>query len=355
MKKIALIPAFEPDNNLLNVVNDLKEKKFDIIIVDDGSGEKYQKFFKKCEKNAHVISYKKNNGKGIALKCGLEYIRNNYEDYVVVTLDADGQHIAEDAIRAANLAIKNPASLILGKRKRNKSVPIKNMLGNTITKVIYKLVTHIDIYDTQTGLRAFSELLMADLLSIKGERYEYEMNVLLEFAKRKIDIKEIEIKTIYQKSNSKSHFKTVSDSIKIYNQIIKFSLSGITSFIVDFGLFSLLSIIFRNLLAANIIARVISSIYNFFVNKHMVFKDRANFTKSAIQYFMLTMFILILNTATLKFLTETLLINKYFAKIITELVLFTISFTIQKTIIFKNKEGKKREGEKCEEKVIYLQ
>ena len=60
------------------------------------------------------------------------------------------------------------------------------------------------------------------ILHIDGDRFEYEINVLLDFSKRKIPIKEIEIETVYIDNNSSSHFKPIRDSFKIYKQIFKY-------------------------------------------------------------------------------------------------------------------------------------
>jgi hypothetical protein len=82
------------------------------------------------------------------------------------------------------------------------------------------------VYDTQSGLRAFSNKLVPLMLEIEGNRFEYEMNVLLECSSKKIKITEIEIETIYIDNNSHSHFRTIKDSLKIYKNIIKFLTSS---------------------------------------------------------------------------------------------------------------------------------
>ena len=339
MRKIALIPAYEPDERLIQLSKELYNREFELVIVDDGSGIKYYDIFKECKKIAQVISYDENKGKGYALKIGLKYIKKEFNNFVVVTIDSDGQHRVEDAEKLSVFAMENKDTLVLGMRKRDKKVPIKSKLGNSITRFIYKLSTHLDVYDTQTGLRAFSEELIDMLIKIDGEKYEYEMNVLLNLARNKIKIKEIEIQTIYIENNKGSHFNVVKDSIKIYKEIIKFSLSSITSFFIDYGLYGLFTIIFNNIILSNITARLISSTYNFLINKLVVFKSDKGTLKSYIQYFLLVIAMLALNTLLLNILVNFCGINKYVAKIITELTLFIVNWIVQKKIIFK-KEGK---------------
>lgn len=220
---IALIPSYKPDNKLIKLVNDLSKENIEIIIVDDGSGKNYNEIFNKCKELSTVISYEENKGKGYALKTGLKYIKNNYKsNNIIVTMDSDGQHLTHDAKKLINECMNDNEKIYLGKRLRDKETPIMSRLGNLVTRFIYKVVTGTDIYDTQTGLRAFSDKLIDYLLKIEGDRFEYEMNVLLNSSKDKVKIKEVEIETIYIDNNKRSHFNKLKDSYRIYKSILKF-------------------------------------------------------------------------------------------------------------------------------------
>ena len=225
-KNIVLIPAYEPEDKLIKLVDTLTKEDFDIVIVDDGSGNDYQDIFHKCQNKAYVISYNQNKGKGHALKTGLKYIKEKYKkDYIIVTMDCDGQHTIKDAKKLIKECSKNKDTVYLGKRIRCEKTPLRSRLGNSITRLVYKVVVGLDIYDTQTGLRAFSDNLTDYMLSIEGERFEYEMNVLLNCAIDKIKLKEITIETIYIDNNSKTHFNGIKDSYRIYKDIIEFALT----------------------------------------------------------------------------------------------------------------------------------
>lgn len=222
-KYIVLIPAYEPDDKLIHLVKELSKEDLDIIIVDDGSGPKYKEIFTSCKKYSKIISYETNQGKGNALKTGLKYIKENYKKpYIIATMDCDGQHNIKDAKKLMKACSKDKDIYYLGKRIRSKKTPIRSRIGNGITRFIYKIVAGLDIYDTQTGLRAFSDSLIDKLLEVSGSRFEYEMNVLLEFARKKIKMEEIQIETIYIDNNSNSHFNGITDSYKIYKDIIKY-------------------------------------------------------------------------------------------------------------------------------------
>ena len=332
-KLIVLIPSYEPDENLTKLIKNLNKNKITSIVVDDGSGKDYKEIFDNLD--TKVISYEINQGKGHALKEGYKYIKDNYKEYVVVTMDSDGQHRIEDALNLYNYILKNDDTLVLGKRPRGEKTPLRSKVGNAITRFVFHLVSGQDVYDTQTGLRAFSNKLIDYMLKVKGERFEYEMNVLLYAKNNKIPIKELEIETIYIDNNSKSHFNAFKDSFKVYKEIIKFSLSGIISFLIDYILFIVFKVVLNNITIANVIARTISSTINYIINKNIVFKSNKNIAKSLLEYYGLVIFILLINTLLLNLLS--IIINPILAKLIVEIVLFIISWLVQKKLIFKRK------------------
>lgn len=337
MKKIALIPSYEPNDKLIAILKELKEAKFEIILVNDGSNKEYDKIFNKCEKYcSKYLSYKENHGKGYALKTGLNYINDNYKNVVVITMDSDGQHTVKDASNLCNIVSKKDNTILLGKRLRSSYTPLRSRLGNAITRFAYRISTGIDIYDTQTGLRAFKSDFIPFLLGVEGDRFEYEMNMILDAPKKKINLEEEVIETIYEDNNSGTHFNTLRDSYLIYKQIIKFISSSVLSFFIDYILFVVGTFIFKSIITANIVARVISSAFNYTVNRNVVFKDKGNIKSSILKYYLLAIFILVVNTSILYLLVDIIGLNKYLIKIVIEVILFIVSYSIQKRFIFKD-------------------
>ena len=333
----ALVPAYRPDRTLAGLVRDLDKECLRVIVVDDGSGPDYEALFAVCAERALVLRHDTNRGKGAALKTGLTWIRENVPGpYTVVTLDADGQHTVSDAVRVAQAAGADPAALVLGSRRQGRGCPLRSRLGNGVTRLVYRVAARTSVYDTQTGLRAFSSRLVSTLLEVPGERYEYEMNVLLRMAEKDIPIREVPIETIYLEGNRSSHFDTLRDSWRIYRDILKFSASSLLGFAVDYLLFSLLAFLTGGTLFANIAARFFSAGVNFTVNRRLVFRDKGPFWQSAAQYFALAAGILAANSVILFALTA-LGLNPYLAKLLTEVILFVCSFTVQKRIIFREK------------------
>lgn len=346
MKFIALIPAYEPEENMLDLLENIKkDTDMDIVVVNDGSSDACNDIFSKAKEFAKVLEHEVNKGKGRALKTGLNYINDNYRgEYIVVTMDADGQHTIEDALKICDLVKKSPDILVLGKRFFGEDVPLRSRFGNAMTRLVYKIATGVKVYDTQTGLRAFSYKLVPLMLEIKGERYEYEINVLMECSKNNIEIKEIDIATIYINNNSGSHFNVFKDSYRIYKEIFKFCAASIICFLVDYALYCI-GLVFTvslgkglSTVVSNVFARIVSSVLNFTLNKKVVFKRKGNTLKLAISYFMLALCILAGNTIVLKMFVEVFNIDTKIAKLITELIFFIISWFIQKFLIFKKKE-----------------
>ncbi|MCC8356764.1 MAG: bifunctional glycosyltransferase family 2/GtrA family protein [Oscillospiraceae bacterium] len=336
---IALIPAYEPGPELPELVHQARRAGLEPVVVDDGSGEAWRETFAQLRENAAVITHERNRGKGRAIKTGLAYIRENFAgSYVVVTLDADGQHNIGDALRVCQAAQEQPDALILGSRTLNrKDVPRRSRFGNAVTCLVYRLVTGLSIQDTQTGLRAFSSQLLPELAQIAGERYEYEMRVLLHCARRRIPVRELPIQTIYIDNNAASHFSTVKDSCRVYGEILKFSASSFTGFLVDFGLFSLLVSLTGRLTVSNVCARAVSASVNFTINRTLVFKSKEKLLSAALQYFAMAAAILLANTLLLRLLADGLGLNRYIAKLGVELAMFSVSYFVQRKVIFRRR------------------
>lgn len=335
IKRIALIPAYEPEAIMNDVVKDLRENNFDVLIVNDGSDSKYTGVFEAAEAYATVLDYPVNLGKGAAVKTGLKYIAEHYTPpYIVVTVDADGQHKVKDAVAVCSEAAQYLDALVLGSRKFTGRIPLRSKFGNTVTRFVYRLSSGVKVRDTQTGLRAFSDSSVPALLSVSGERYEYEMNVLMRFAKENIPIREVYIETVYINDNSSSHFKAFRDSYRIYKEILKFSASSFIGFCVDYAVYCLMFMLTKQIILSNVSARIVSASVNYTINRKLVFNSKICAAKSAVQYFILAAAILACGTGILKLLTSHG-INGYFSKILTELVMFFVSWFIQHKFIFR--------------------
>lgn len=341
---IILIPSFEPDAQLPSLIRNLKQAKakaeLKILIVNDGSGPAFEPVFAQAQAaGATVIGYTNNHGKGQALKTGFGYIMANYPGHHVVCADGDGQHSLADILKVAQ-RVRAHESIVLGERLFSGQVPLRSSIGNRATRLFFALATGTWLRDTQTGLRGYPAQLLPWLQSIRGNRYEYELNVLLEARSLGFCLDSVPIATIYLDKNESSHFRPLRDSLRIYAPLLKFSGSSFLGFLVDTVAFLLLMAATGSQWISVAGARTISAGVNFSVNRRMVFPEGRSLPLriSAGRYFALVVLLLGASYGLLLSFTEAGLAT-FPAKLLTELVLFLLSFAIQKRFLFRTRDA----------------
>lgn len=344
MNTVILIPAYKPSQALLTLLRKLNEKKQSILVVNDGSDESYNPVFQEAENYATVIHQHPNGGKGVALKIGIQYVKDHFPDCNgIITADADGQHTVPD-ILALSQKLGETGGFIIGSRKFTGKVPFRSKFGNSLTKLVFLVAAGKKCTDTQTGLRGFSRDLFDFMLNVKGNRYEYEMNVLMQTAQGGIAIQEMPIETVYEDDNSSSHFNPIKDSYRIYKTIfinsmlIRYGLSAVFCFLLDFAALALFETFIPLIAISTLLARCISSPINYLINRILVFKSNANKATSFISYIILAGCVILAKMVLMTLLNEVLGIHYVIANISVEVLLFITNFIIQKFFIFKNKK-----------------
>ena len=325
----AVIPAYQPAANLIGLVKTLYGAGYPVVVVDDGSGEDCLGIWNEIISFASVIHHPKNMGKGAALKTAFEHIRENMSEIsYIITLDADGQHLFDDAERVAACSIANPGTLVLGSRTFGKNVPLRSKFGNTVTRFVFSCVAGYSVGDTQTGLRAFDRSLLGYMLGVDGERYEYEMNVLLRCRENGIPVAEVPIRTVYlDAENSSSHFDAIRDSAKIYGNIFRFASPSIISSLADYAAFLLLkrrlSRKAGSLAASNLIARAISAPIGCFL------RSKRGAPAEPKKYAARALLEASIGSAVIAALAESGKIPAWASKLITEAALFVLKRAVQ--------------------------
>lgn len=249
-----LIPAYKPDEKLIALIKELKDTcDYDIIAVDDGGGEQYKRIFDEVKSlGVTVLTHEKNRGKGAALKTGFKYIAEHSDDGCV-TADADGQHLVKDIIAVAEALQREPECLIIGSRAFDKNVPLRSKAGNICTRIAFNLLNATMIGDTQTGLRGIPKSRLIEYTTLEGDRYEYEMRMLLTARERDIDIKEVVIDTVYIEENASSHFNPIKDAMRVFMPVLVHGGSMFLALAVDLMLFIILSLLMPSLVSVNFI------------------------------------------------------------------------------------------------------
>jgi glycosyltransferase involved in cell wall biosynthesis len=342
MNILVIIPAYEPNQRLIDLVNVLAHdaRVSLILVVNDGSSTPCELIFHEVSAfpKTIVLTHPVNKGKGSALKTALTEALKEPLETVAVTIDADGQHRPEDMFRVLEEAQRHPEALILGARRFDlANVPLKSRLGNTITRAITSYLIGQRITDTQTGLRAFHRSTFESWIAIPGDRYEYEMNVLLAAGKLGIPLIEVPIETVYLDNNAASHFNPVLDSIRIYKRILRFSLSSLFSTAADLGLFTVLVYTLKvsdPILWATVIARLISVNLNFTLNKTLVFRSQAAWLVTLIKYYGLALIQMLASYLLVKGVYVLVDRQVVLIKIAVDFTLFFVSYWIQKHYIF---------------------
>lgn len=364
-----IIPSYEPDEKLITLLQALQEAGIrHVVVVNDGSGERYESFFTRAAAftNCEVLHHAVNLGKGRALKTAFNHCLLAYSDMTgihgsagaegsaartipgCVTADSDGQHTPADILACMRKLWENPGSLILGSRDFDgPEVPARSSFGNKCTRQVFRYLLGISVSDTQTGLRAIPASFMEKLMEVKGERFEYETNMLIETKNLNIPILEVPVKTIYIEENRTSHFNPIRDSLRIYLVFGKFLFSSLSSSVVDLLLFHLFCTLLHTpegglwgmpyIILSTVFARVISAVYNFLVNYKVVFQSRERIAVTAAKYFLL---------AVCQMMCSALLVNGLYGlfggvevavKMPVDVFLFFVSFLFQREFVYRKR------------------
>ena len=332
-----LIPAYQPDARLLRLILELHraDPSTKIVVVDDGSGQKFSDIFEaSATAGAHVISYEHNRGKGYALREGFTWIRDVAGDSqeCVVTADADGQHTLNDIFRVGRTCTDTGKS-VLGVREFVGHVPARSRIGNTATSALFWLATGWKLKDTQTGLRAFPVALLPALLKVQGDRYEYELRVLLHLAKFRHPVTQIPIETIYEAGNPTSHFRPLQDSARIWAPLLKFAASSGVATIIDYVLVLVLNALTGALFFPVIAARLVSASVNFAMNRRVFEATGVPLRRSALRYAALAVAVIAGSYTMLAVLTG-IGMPLWIAKIIADTTMYLVSYSAQSRYVF---------------------
>lgn len=216
---VIVIPAYQPDEQLAELVYSLHQRGFPVLVIDDGSDAAHQPIFNAIASQAAVLRAPKNEGKGAALKRGFAALPGLFPGFSgCITADADGQHKPEDILRVDE-ALKKGAEMVLTVRLLQGNIPPRSRFGNALSRIVYTIMNGHYFDDNQSGLRGFAARHLSWLTAVKGNKYDYEMNVLCHADKQNIRITTLPMQAVYIDGNKSSHFNPVADTVRIYKRL----------------------------------------------------------------------------------------------------------------------------------------
>ena len=209
-----LIPTYNNEKTLAEVIKDVSAYANDIIVINDGSTDSTDEILKELS-GIEVISYNKNKGKGHALKTGLLRAKERGFTYAI-SIDSDGQHFADDIPVFLQAIEENPGAMLIGARNlQQENMPQKNTFGNKFSNFWCKLETGIDLPDTQSGFRLYP-LKELEGMKLFTTKYEFEIEIMVKMAWKNVPVLPVPIKVFYAKGDERvSHFRPFKDFFRI--------------------------------------------------------------------------------------------------------------------------------------------
>jgi glycosyltransferase involved in cell wall biosynthesis len=208
----AVIPAYNEEKHIGDVVRRTRHELGNVLVVDDGSHDKTAE--RAREAGAQVIVHEQNRGKGETIKTGLRHWLERDVDLVII-LDSDGQHRPEEIDRfiAAALSAEEPR-LILGSRMNDlSSMPLVRRIVNRWMSGRISALCGQEIPDTQCGFRMLHRQLIPELLT-GAARFDYETEMLIIASRKGFRIASVPISTVYSDEVSSIH--PVRDTIRFF-------------------------------------------------------------------------------------------------------------------------------------------
>lgn len=216
MKLLAVIPAFNEERSLPELIKATQNYVDQVLVIDDGSSDKSAEVSR--EAGAMVIQHPVNMGKGAACRSGFYAAKAIHAD-AVITLDSDGQHDPADIpnfIEAYNSTYPKVSMIVGNRMNHTDSMPKVRFLTNTFLSKLISSLTRQNIPDSQCGFRFIHKDLLKSI-DFENNRFDAESEILVRAARAGYKIGQCPIKTIYGNQYSKIHvFKDTYRFIKFY-------------------------------------------------------------------------------------------------------------------------------------------
>ncbi|MEN8225166.1 MAG: DUF2062 domain-containing protein [Bacteroidota bacterium] len=214
LKCCVIIPTYNNEATLETILKDILLYTDSIIVVDDGSDDSTAQILKSYAR-LDIIRFHKNKGKGYALRKAFQRAGSLGYRYAI-SIDSDGQHFASDLPLFLEAVSKSPDTLFVGARNMKEAgAPDTSNFGFKFSNFWYTVTTGIKLPDTQCGYRLYP-LEKLNAIRFASRRFEFEVEVIVRAAWRKINIKPVPIKVYYPPEDERvSHFRPFTDFFRI--------------------------------------------------------------------------------------------------------------------------------------------
>lgn len=320
---VILIPAYNPGVRIINYVKELKEKGYTVIIVNDGSDKKHHAIFESLVDDCQIINCPYSKGKGNAIKKGLSFIKVHNQDKKGVCILEEGYPI--DKIEKLNGLYEQNIFFVHTKGKR-------------FLSKIFSMIYHQEFKNVDSSLLGFSMKYIDQMLEV--DENCYEVQALIECVQKEIQVEEI----VIDQNKESFHLKNKNRNILyvIFLHLFRFISSSIISSIIDVLLaWLLLDVLklwmtsdFWRIAMSSLIARVLSTIVNYVINKKYVFKERTESKQTGRRFLILTVAITVLSTLFVYGTSSLNIMSEKLAKPVGDLLLFLLSYNVQMKWVF---------------------
>lgn len=327
---VILMPVYNPNERIINYVKKLKENNYQVVLINDGSKSEYHSLFEKMVHDCKIISYPLFKGKGYAIKKGIHYIKEHLQD-------KKGIIILENEY---DLMYINHIRTVIN--KNSQKMCVVHHKGKRFLTKLFSMIYNKEFIDVDSELFGFSMNYLDQMMAVDENCYEVQS--LIQSVQNNQEIEEIQLENKQQPFHLKN--KTIQVLYVIFLHLIRFVSSSIISSVIDVLLaWILLDVLkiwmtndFWRIALSSLIARVLSTIVNYVINKKYVFKGKASSKQTAIRFLILTIIITILSTLFVYVASSLHIMSEKLAKPVGDLLLFLLSYSAQTKWVFKNNE-----------------
>lgn len=345
-----VVPAYNPGGGIIEIVSKALAEVEQVVIVDDGCEAAHRTYLRQCLTDARVrlLEHGCNKGKGGALHTGISHClaRMKKNDFIL-TMDSDGQHDPEDIPKFKQLlAQEGEVHLALGERLDDSAMPAKSRVGNSLARWLFRAQFGGKVQDTQTGFRLLSAAFAESFVTrVRPGRYETEMDMLILASHTLPAIHSVEISTIYLDDNRNTKYRAIADSYNIAKLFIKYGAVSIASFAVDYLAFIALTYALElPYLLSNVLARCLSTVFNFSGHRRFSFRSRGRLGGQAMRYALAVVTALTMATMLLYLCVAGLGIPKYLAKPLVDAAVFLMNFLVLSRLVFSERGAHSKGG-----------